>query len=146
MTDSQKITLGGVEFDIPQLPLGVMKKVWPITFRMSERAKAEAVANKGFEPTAEAIEDAIELNYLAISFIRPGFTRADLEAMTPDLEELVAGSIVIAIQAGGKRMGERMAMVKKLQEAATEQPPIGTASSPTSVSVPDGTGIMSSGQ
>ncbi len=142
-----KLTLGAQTFDIPELPLGVKRQIWPISRRMairSRNAKESGDDNALSEAitSEENIDDAIAMLVAGISFAKPGFKRESLdEDLDIEIEDILAGATIIAIQAGGKRTGEaRAAILKNQTEASPPTPPIadsnqsptGTESSPTS--------------
>ncbi len=152
MSDLGKITLGGKEFDIPELPLGVQRRLEPITRRMSERAiearkegTPEAMQRAMSSP--ENIDDAELSIAIALAFIDLDFTpkkfdhliekaQDELFMMKTDIGEIIAASVTVAIRAGGKRLGEKVeAALKAAQQPPApeaENPPTTTQSSPTS--------------
>ncbi len=135
MSEAAKITLGGQEFDIPLLPLGVQRKLEPVLRRMAQRATEakvegtpEAMQNAMASP--ENTDDAELTVVIALAFIDKDFSPPKFDEliakaqdrlfmMQTDLGEILAASIVVAIQAGGKRLGEKMAAMK----AAMAPPP-----------------------
>ena len=134
MSNVQKITLGESSFDIPELPLGVKRKTWAITSRMANRAREARLIGEGALHDAiaceENISDALELIFLGIEYGKPNFTRADLDNIVDvGLDEVLAAATTIAMQAGGKKVGEK----KAAEPAALETPspianPTGTES------------------
>jgi len=165
MGNTQKITLGGQEFDIPELPLGVQRHIVPITNRMSKRAVA-AKENSQDELIdtmmgEENMNDAQMTVAIALAYISPDFKPSNFDSLiqseferlswvTPPIPfgELISASLVIAMQAAGKKLGEKMP--EALKNLLADQPPanplISTPSSQTSALASDGNGITLSGQ
>lgn len=148
MSNTAKISLGGQEFDIPELPIGVMKKLWPLAARMGRRAMSAKNEDLPFDLSEENLEDTMQLVYMAIAYGKPGFTREEFDNLVIDLPDLIAASITVTVQAGGKKLGEHLpaAVMKAAGIPAAESSPISTQSLPTSASPQDGPGTTSSGQ
>jgi len=152
MSNTQTITLGDRSFEIPELPLGVMRKIWPISARMSLRAKAAKATGDQLElvkatSSPDNIDDAIEIVFLGISFGTPSFKREELDNIICDLNEIIIAALIVSMQAGGKKEGDKPAG-EPLLEVATppiQQSQIGIESSPISAATPDGSGTTSSG-
>jgi hypothetical protein len=159
------ITLGADKFEIPELPLGVQQRLYPITTRMMKRSLSAQSA--GSEALLEIMMDEENLKdtqmtvAIGMAYISKDFTPAAFESLIArefeglswknppiTLTELMAASMTITLQAGGKKVGEAMPATLKnlLAKAVPAANSISTESSPTSASQPDGNGITSNGQ
>lgn len=100
MADVKTITLAGVSYDIPALPLKVVRKVVPLAARVSRL---------GFDPmgiTESDIDALIQIAHSGIEFGRPSFKIQELENAVIPLEELQAAVQVVLEQAGMKAAPE----------------------------------------
>lgn len=96
MAEVKTITLAGVSYDIPALPLKVVRKVVPL---------AAQVARLGIDPMSiseKDIEALTEIVYQGIAFGRASFKREELDNMVIPFEELQSAVQVVIEQAGMK--------------------------------------------
>lgn len=141
------VTLGDQQFVIPELPLGVTRLIDPITRRMSKRSLSARGSNEEIQEamiSEENLDDAQMIVAIALAYASEDFDRSRFgEQIAKQYEELkwknigvsdiLAASIVIAIQAGGKKLGEKMEEAKKaMTPPPTPESAISTESSPTS--------------
>lgn len=113
MTDDVvNITLGGNEYPIPLLPLGVRKKLWPISIRM------RSIDQKN--PTEENLDDIISVIVIGISFATKDFTREKLEAMFLDMSDLSKAVTAISSQTNGPQQEKGPAEIMGETQAGTE--------------------------
>jgi hypothetical protein len=94
MADVKKITLAGVEYFIPALPIKVVRQVVPLATRLAKlRFAPDEIAE-------DDINGLIKIVFLGIQFGKPDFKMDDLENMVIPFNEIQEAAQVILVQSG----------------------------------------------
>ncbi len=94
--EKETIKLGGKQWDIPMLPIAVMKHVYPRASAL-QRLRAE-----GERITTEDFDMVIEIITIAIAYAQPGFTKVELEKVVAPFPEWMKAVGVVMRQCGAQ--------------------------------------------
>lgn len=104
MSEAITLSLGGREFEVPRLPLGVTILVYPICQRLTNGGLAERLLKADAQPLNVSAEEIADLTEIAFQAAHAADDTLDVKAflalpVTPP--ELFAAFFVMRIQCGG---------------------------------------------
>lgn len=130
---TMKITLGGVDYQIPALVIKQNRHVEPLAVKHGEyflNVMREGGKVKLLHLNDEQAEDFTRIVYHALTRVQPGLTWAQFEEMPITMREILGALPACLQQSGLFREADRAA--PPTGEAAAQSPSTGTPSSPSS--------------
>jgi hypothetical protein len=107
MGEARTITLGGREFDVPPLPLGISMLVYPMCQRLTRAGLAQRLLNPAeLEVTDDEVAALAEIAFQAAHAADPTLEVKDFLALPVTPPELYAAFFIMRIQCGGWRAAD----------------------------------------